>query len=424
MSFVTRCTSCGTLFKVVADQLKISDGWVRCGQCATVFDAQSNLVKAQNVSQPVPAPPVVASPPVPMAASESSEPAETPALEANPAGSASLTSNSMRDSAFNKRDREALLAAFEPYRTSSSSPSTFSGLTGKPISSSPSAIPSESSASSLSKADSALEAAGLDSASFRPGQMRGSDDLDNEAGPPTSTWASSEYDRAVDIARSAEAAVSFSAEPTTVYPPSSVNAGLPETDLSAPSTAPQMPTPGFVKQAQRVRRWRSPWVRFGLCMLSLVLLAALALQIALHEKDRIAAQWPQSKIWLQQLCMRAGCQVQDLRRIESIAVDASSFNRINKNNAQLEAITQSYRLAVTLKNTGSLPVALAYIELSLQDQQDQTVLRRVLSPADLGMSLTALAPSQISAGSLTLQVDTAQLAGSKVQGYRVLAFYP
>ena len=421
MSFVTRCTSCGTLFKVVADQLKISDGWVRCGQCATVFDAQANLVEAQ----PVSAPPVVASPPVPIAASVSSEPARTPSLEADSAGSASLASDSLRDSAFNKRDREALLAAFEPYRTSSSSPSTLSGLTDKPISSSPSAILSESSASSLSKADSAKEATALDSASFRPGQLRGSDDLDSEAGPSTSTWASSEYDRAVEAARAAEAAVSFSAEPTTMHSPSSVNAALlPESGLSAPSTAPQMPTPGFVKQAQRARRWRSPWVRFGLCMASLVLLAALALQIALHEKDRIAAQWPQSKIWLQQLCMHTGCQVQDLRRIESIAVDASSFNRINKNNAQLEAITQSYRLAVTLKNTGSLPVALPHIELSLQDQQDQTVLRRVLSPADLGMSLAALAPSQDSAGSLTLQVDTAQLSGSRVQGYRVLAFYP
>jgi predicted Zn finger-like uncharacterized protein len=45
MSLVTRCTACGTLFKVVADQLKISQGWVRCGQCAHVFDAQANLVE-------------------------------------------------------------------------------------------------------------------------------------------------------------------------------------------------------------------------------------------------------------------------------------------------------------------------------------------------------------------------------------------
>ena len=27
------------MFRVVADQLKISEGWVRCGHCADVFDA-------------------------------------------------------------------------------------------------------------------------------------------------------------------------------------------------------------------------------------------------------------------------------------------------------------------------------------------------------------------------------------------------
>ena len=39
MSFTTRCPACGTTFKIVPDQLKISDGWVRCGHCADVFDA-------------------------------------------------------------------------------------------------------------------------------------------------------------------------------------------------------------------------------------------------------------------------------------------------------------------------------------------------------------------------------------------------
>jgi predicted Zn finger-like uncharacterized protein len=39
MSFTTRCPACGTTFKIVADQLKISEGWVRCGHCADVFDA-------------------------------------------------------------------------------------------------------------------------------------------------------------------------------------------------------------------------------------------------------------------------------------------------------------------------------------------------------------------------------------------------
>ena len=44
MSQITRCPSCATTFKVVADQLRISEGWVRCGQCKEVFDASAHLL--------------------------------------------------------------------------------------------------------------------------------------------------------------------------------------------------------------------------------------------------------------------------------------------------------------------------------------------------------------------------------------------
>ena len=43
MSLTTRCPACGTRFRVVPDQLKISDGWVRCGHCTDVFDATLHL---------------------------------------------------------------------------------------------------------------------------------------------------------------------------------------------------------------------------------------------------------------------------------------------------------------------------------------------------------------------------------------------
>ena len=43
MSLITRCPACGTMFKVVPDQLRISEGWVRCGQCDEVFDASLNM---------------------------------------------------------------------------------------------------------------------------------------------------------------------------------------------------------------------------------------------------------------------------------------------------------------------------------------------------------------------------------------------
>src|SRR5437764_6840424 len=73
MSLITSCPACGTMFRVVPDQLKISDGWVRCGHCSEVFDAAAhlsdesvlgNLEEAQGTRSgeledmpPVPAPP-------------------------------------------------------------------------------------------------------------------------------------------------------------------------------------------------------------------------------------------------------------------------------------------------------------------------------------------------------------------------------
>ncbi|WP_424859685.1 zinc-ribbon domain-containing protein [Tepidimonas sp. HKU77] len=67
MSFITRCPSCGTAFKVVADQLKIADGWVRCGRCQHVFDATLDLEPA-SVPLPTEAPrPATPDPPPPPA---------------------------------------------------------------------------------------------------------------------------------------------------------------------------------------------------------------------------------------------------------------------------------------------------------------------------------------------------------------------
>ena len=56
MSLITRCPVCQTLFKVVPDQLRISEGWVRCGQCDEVFDASLHLVQSlvSEIVAPVP----------------------------------------------------------------------------------------------------------------------------------------------------------------------------------------------------------------------------------------------------------------------------------------------------------------------------------------------------------------------------------
>lgn len=54
MSLITRCPACQTLFKIVRDQLRISDGWVRCGQCDEIFDASLHLLQASPAATPQP----------------------------------------------------------------------------------------------------------------------------------------------------------------------------------------------------------------------------------------------------------------------------------------------------------------------------------------------------------------------------------
>ena len=89
MSLVTRCPSCATTFKVVRDQLRISDGWVRCGRCSQVFDATTDLRETPDQGTPAAAPQDDAgAPPDPdpfAAAPPSSEPEPEPEQEQEPA---------------------------------------------------------------------------------------------------------------------------------------------------------------------------------------------------------------------------------------------------------------------------------------------------------------------------------------------------
>lgn len=43
MMLATRCSHCATVFRVVPDQLRVSNGLVRCGRCDAVFDATATL---------------------------------------------------------------------------------------------------------------------------------------------------------------------------------------------------------------------------------------------------------------------------------------------------------------------------------------------------------------------------------------------
>jgi predicted Zn finger-like uncharacterized protein len=72
---ITHCPTCTTAFKVTPDQLKLANGWVRCGRCNAVFEA--HLYFSPTNSEPVQIEPVFEQTVVPERVSTPTEPTAT-----------------------------------------------------------------------------------------------------------------------------------------------------------------------------------------------------------------------------------------------------------------------------------------------------------------------------------------------------------
>lgn len=151
-----------------------------------------------------------------------------------------------------------------------------------------------------------------------------------------------------------------------------------------------------------------------LTLLATTLAAALAAQLLIQERNRIAQIEPATRPVLVALCALAQCELGPLKQIESIVIDSSSF-------ANLRA--ENYRLEFSLRNTATLDVAMPSIELSLTDAQDQTLVRRVIRPDEFGAPTPALPTDSSWSGALTLNVKLAKNM-ERIAGYRLFAFYP
>jgi hypothetical protein len=146
----------------------------------------------------------------------------------------------------------------------------------------------------------------------------------------------------------------------------------------------------------------------------LVLVLGVTGQIAYDERDRIVAYEPSLKPWFQTICQSLKCTISPLRRIDSVAIDSSSFSKLRAG---------EYRLNLTLKNTATVALAVPAVELTLTDTQDQPVVRRVFSSAELGAKSDTLAAGAEWPASVAMAVKITS-AADRIAGYRVLAFYP
>lgn len=355
-ALITRCPACATMFKVVPDQLRVSEGWVRCGRCSEVFDASAHLqppaAVAQAQEQEVRGQ---------EAQSGAGAPPPPAGLEADP-----FDADAPPPGAADVRDRIAAEAA-PPVAGPDSEPT--SELSPDSVASSP-----------LTEVDEELPDDEPDSIRLQAEQQALQEDpLDR----PFSL-------RREDLSAPAEL-----------------------TPSELPPVAAPLEELTFVRQARREARWQRPALRALLSLLALALAGLLGLQVAVQERDRLAAAEP-LRPWLARVCEPLGCRISAPRRIEAIAIDGSTFNRLRPD---------AYRLQVTLKNQSGTQVAMPAIELTLTDSEEQPVVRRVLMPGELGAARLVLAARAEWSGSAALALPDTSLA-SRVAGYRVLAFYP
>lgn len=484
MSQTTRCPSCGTLFKVVADQLRISDGWVRCGHCQLVFDASAHL----QAHSPAPLLPDMAldrlrPPPAPVrrpepvdrvwgAAEEaaSSQVPKTPAkppyvqpgASAPPARHVAAAPDLDLPHSAPLAPQAAVLQVPDPVvpaflvqgagtedglpavaplpvqepsfkddptvtdagptmewpRIELPSPAKAGNGTPAPVNESqqvPLVPPAGLGAPALELLP---KASGSDFSPLRPpsrapGSMavdpgpHGSEDGAGTApAPPAARGPDAQARDEADAQGLLQTPFSAKAEAAGATGSSAILLEDPED-----ATEPGVQELSFMRAAQRKAFWRKPWVRVLLSMASLALMALLALQVAVLERDELAARIPALKPGLQAVCARMGCVLAARRDIAAVEVDSSSFQKLRGD---------EYQLSLVLKNRSSLAVAMPALELTLTDAADQPVLRRVLLPEHWN------APQELAARG-EWSVSRALVlspSGARITGYRVIAFYP
>ena len=486
MSLVTRCPSCATTFKVVKDQLRISDGWVRCGRCSHVFDASLDLQELPEPAASVPAVPAVpasaASVPSPPPLSDDADffddeplpepvasapaPLEMPEpdfedgddvdeVEADEAdeGHESDPSRELDPSG------EAPEEERQPYVVAYSSETVFEGR--------PMPMPMPADELNLSE-----PARSAEPAPFKPSLHAGAIVLprtlpglpsiglvadepwpqvvtpqsDNNGDAPTTKSpliVSSHLkeqadnasqvqfqkalrrarDRAAKIARSREKnAAAQDSKPMPLVQSESDGDSMPLATMSA--TAERTPVAGSegVALPRLLRAASAPAFWSGAKGRALVV-AGVVLGVLLLTVQVLHHE--HDAIAARQPGLRPL-----LARVCAVTgCQLSALRQIGDVTIDgaafvREKVGDGYRLSFTLRNAASVPLAMPAIELSLLDTQEQAVVRRVLLPADFG------APAELAArgervASMLLALDATQAASlPPVAGYRLVAFYP
>jgi len=448
MSLVTRCPACATTFKVVRDQLRISDGWVRCGRCSHVFDATLDLHEA---------------PDGPAAAGAAPPPAPAPAASTEPSSSDAIEDADFFDDEPEHReppDAAAAAAPSEAERVPAPDPApapapspapTFAlpahGIVADELwtdfeANEPEWRPPASSLPPFPNIDLNLAAPPspppppappLPALRLKAREMAAMASEEDEKHAPEQDRDQVQMQKALRRARIKSAKIASAkarderaaakASASMVREASEPEPGLHPSPLaSVRDDAEDSQRLPFSDGDENLGRgaagaWQRPGTRRWLWLLAVLAVLLLVVQVLHHERDGIVARQPNLRPAFAALCRMTGCELTALRQIGDIVIEGAAFAREKTGN-------NDYRLSFTLRNGAAVPLAMPAVELSLLDTQERAVVRRVLMAADYGAPAVLAARSD-QAASLPLSLSATEAATlPPIAGYRVEAFYP
>jgi predicted Zn finger-like uncharacterized protein len=373
VSLATRCSACSTVFRVQKDQLKASEGWVRCGRCGTVFSALEGLFDLERESHSGPMPLHSATPAAAPPSAPSAPPhAPSPAPHAPPAPA--------------HAPAPPLAAAAAVWREADEDEDGDEGAAPTP------ALPHDESLQDAQSDRAADRAASM--ATFRALQQPATDtdDDDDEA--------------ALSLLEHSGSHTLGESRPH--------DSGLGGPSSLSSLAGPPSVLPSFAREPDSAVRWRQqlPVVRRLTIAAALALPLLLAAQVALHHRDMVAARWPGTAEVLRAVCASLNCSVQAPRALDALTVESSGLTRVEG--------SPLYRLQVALRNRAAWAVAMPTLDVTLTDARGEVVARRALRPDELAVS----APAELGAGAEWSATATLDVGERRITGYTIDLFYP
>ncbi|HEY3076553.1 MAG TPA: DUF3426 domain-containing protein [Burkholderiales bacterium] len=178
--------------------------------------------------------------------------------------------------------------------------------------------------------------------------------------------------------------------------------------------ATAQPMPDFLAEEPRSRRSRWLWGAAAL-----VAALGIAAQFAYRFRAELAAAAPEAREPLRAFCRPLGCEVPLPRRPELMSIDSSELQADSRREGLIV-------LNAVIRNRARFPQDYPALELTLTDEADRPLLRRVLAPRDyLDQARREELVRQGLAGgteaALRVFLDTSR---TRATGYRLYLFYP